>query len=742
MTQYLPPDDSFEESTGAITGYPSLWYRLTPWESILAHGAWDWGSWSYSNLELYDRYFSKAIPRDGLVGGYKTAGKMPVGYDEYVARSCVNAFPAALTGSAASAMHGGSAFRNAEAENVVVKASFYTLHTAPFGSNTNLLGSQAIGARIQNGISYGSSPDDHRVTYGDGYWFGIFMSNMATSSPPTNFSSCDFQLFRVINGVATLLASEVYDSSGGTSLYTKAVLREGAPFTLKIIVNTNPSVVQIRCYHVPTHSVGPFVAGDSRLAISYNDASANRILGPGRAGIMQASEYDSGSGIAVPCCGWIQMVDKDLGDLLLFRDEWKRTYTEEAHKVTSDVAASTLATDTFGYSLQSAYINDTYGYHRESYIFDRSLPVTSADGLEFDFDIINVKDSTSCGAVCISSRPADDAVNQDRSVEFYFDSTGNASNLNAPDDELFQPTVDGTRSAGIVLRSSGYTRTSWQYPEPLNGYACSFQRVDYDGSTKISVYTYDPIHWRRTIAESSGVITLSMDTWYTARMKIRNVPGPGGTISDAVEIKVYLDTVQQSFTSSYAGVVVDASGTIFDERSDRVLSGSGEGIRINTADNTAIGSPRKTYVDNWAQGAGSGPDVESENDQASITVGREDDGASGTLVLNAGWPVDVASTYGNREHRFEYREYRYANAAMTKPRRVWTIGAKAITEAETDALLVFWNEHHGTQRGFSWVTDEGEAVTVHFMEDELVTALRAPGVTRFSIVLEELFDGA
>lgn len=731
MTQYLPPDDDFEEGAGAITTHPATWVRYEPWASLTPIASWPW-TLSFENLEFFDRYFGATKETSG--GGYISTQAIPVGHDRSIARPCVVAYPSAVGVVSPATLHGAAMFRGAVGVNVDIKAGFYTLVSEPTGSNLYGVGSCGIGARLQSGTNYsGSAPDDERVAGGDGYWFVLGMDSMDHTDP-----SFDFHLIRVVSGVATVLATEVYDASSGH--YAKLALSEGAPFRLRMTVSTNGATVEIRCYHTPYYNYDTFQYGVERTSISYDDTHASRITGTGRFGLFNSSEYYQGSQFefAIPCCGYVQV--NLLGSTILFRDEWVRNYKDEANRIDSHVGHNQFSENEYGYSLQSAYINDNFGFHRQSYIYDTVLPSTALDGLEFDFDVINAKDSTACGQTCIAARPADDPVKQDRSIDFYFSSTGNATNKTLDTDRLYKPTENSTRSAGIVLRESGYDHTKPSYPEPLIGYACSFQRDDNTAFTELSLYRFNPNGTRTIIAEMSGGPTLTLDTWYTARMKIDGVAGPH--ISDAVEIKVYLDTVQQTFVGPAAGITIDSSGTVYDEGDNRILTGYGEGFRVNTADNSVSGSPRKTYLDNWEQGADSGPDDPDESDQDSITVGREDDDSSGTLTLNAGWSVNVSSTYGRREHLFEYPEYRYANATMLKPRRVWTIGASAITEAETDALLVFWNEHHGTQRAFSWTTDESESVTVHFMDDDLVTALLAPEVTTFRIRLEEVFDGS
>jgi hypothetical protein len=127
-----------------------------------------------------------------------------------------------------------------------------------------------------------------------------------------------------------------------------------------------------------------------------------------------------------------------------------------------------------------------------------------------------------------------------------------------------------------------------------------------------------------------------------------------------------------------------------------------------------------------------------EEDEGSIAVDSETTNYSGqTLDIPYDWPFEEVREATVDRFRFDSGHVR---AGLRYPliRRVWRIHASAVKPAERTTLLNFWAAHKGTEIAFTWTPFGGSALKVHFADDSLITALRAPDVHSFSFDLEEL----
>src|SRR5260221_9547999 len=101
---------------------------------------------------------------------------------------------------------------------------------------------------------------------------------------------------------------------------------------------------------------------------------------------------------------------------------------------------------------------------------------------------------------------------------------------------------------------------------------------------------------------------------------------------------------------------------------------------------------------------------------ASRAVPAEADGATGTLALPDGWPVQETSLVSVVRHELDLGN-RYASLGDDTIARSWSVGIPAWTDAEKASFEAFVAAHRGPRVPFSWLPPgEFAASTVRFRQ--------------------------
>ena len=692
-----PADNDWNPGGGTLGLWPAAWIPCHPYDTDPSWNTGYGGGTGFSktfstNPTLFDAYHS--------TGGIANWNQPPT----------PGVFSTPTNGH-----YGALYFETAELGETYAEGNWWTSHpTGQVGVISEDVAPMGIGARIRGGTLSGTGTlTNSYVTGLDGYWF--ICNHIAFGSPPQKFR---FQLIRVNGGTVTKL-TETPGATTSTDGNTVAVLQSGRPLRLSIQVNGTGATVSVVCRVTYWYTSAYTTGGEPIEVINYNDTDAGRITGTGRVGFFQHPGYKriSSGVVSVPSNGYIRA--KEIGSPWAINERWRQRYAGDAFAVSSTNTGATKV----GLSLQSGFSGDWHATlaQRGSVVYG-TAPVTGSNALEFDY--ANLPSSTG-QKTCLQAREADDPVNQDRTVDYYFDNTG------TPDTDIDEP---GKRSVSIFLRESGANVT---FNKVTRCYRVEIAKWDTGGTNpELYVYRHENASTVAQIARKTNPSGGFSDaTWHTLRVKVEAVQG--ATHNDAAKITIWINGTQETgITNTASGVSIDADDSVVDDASSRITEGGGEGFRVKVA---TIAGAHKTYIDDWGQGTIVDNEGTPENEQASIALGAETDGATGTLTLPAEWGIEETSEWNTAEHEFEYPWYRQGTATQGRARRTWRTKSSALKDAAEEASLVGFWDSHGMDVPFTW-TPPGDAssITAHFVTD-LTRTLQNPGVRGFEVEIEELF---
>ncbi len=691
MVHTWPGDDTWDRGVGGAYGSHSTGYvRLAAWTANpgWVGGGTEWQTHLYfdeTENHLYSGHFSSSY------GSAFTGPRRP----------------AVCTGNgwlSWSKMYGW-AFRNLDIDDCEVSAAFQVLlrgseHTS--GSVRFF----AVGARISGTLADSGDETLERLTLTDGYWFVRGSGNGLDGA----LAGYKYYLLRVKGGVITRLAANNASENGIYGPYSD--VSTGRHTRLRMTVNNNGGDVDIVCYAT--------LAGvyTERTIITYTDTDSAKIITAGRVGFAQTGEYYNASmnWLSAHACLWFQCRNFS-GTTLYLRDEWERLKLYDALLVVGDESIAT------GYSLAQGWSGDLYGLTSDLFgrHFSKILDYDSGlgDSILVQKNSIDVSGTSPPGeyAYFWHQRPAG-STDQHRSLDVRWPT----------------PVGTGSRSATLILRESGSgpTADDWRF-----GYGLRLTRDDSSGDATAQLVRKSNTVPAEFVLGTTPTVApvIAVNTWYELEIEALSVNSGPNSIANSVKIKCYLGGVQLVFNDpGIDGITVLSDGTVYDESDDRRTDGLGEGFCADFSVGATAATDRLLFNDFQIGGsAGSSTPPEA---QLSITIDAEDVGKSGTLVVPADWPVVKSAERRVVRHGFE-ADYEYTAREAPFERRRWKLVARAIQESDRTALLTFWNAH-GVDVPFTWVTDEGESVTVHFVDDAMQTALLAPDVWSFEFELEEL----
>lgn len=303
-----------------------------------------------------------------------------------------------------------------------------------------------------------------------------------------------------------------------------------------------------------------------------------------------------------------------------------------------------------------------------------------------------------------SQRPASHQATQHRTVTLNFVTSANQ------------------RYAGILLRGTNL--------HDVLSRACYHAQLLRTGAGAWECRIYDERIGYTALAVKTG-LSLSDATDIDLEFEIENSGGVDD-LTGEVHMVVRIDGVVVSgWSGAPAGVVIQSSGLVIDQRSARILTGFMEGLEA-----TLTTSTEKLYLDAWLEPT-SVFDESDENAQDSIAVSDELDGITGTLVLPIDWNVNLRKRARRARHVMCSRHVGRIALDRTMRRR-WRVRSKTATPSEKATLLAFFDGHRGVEVPFYWAEPRrAETVPVAFIDKRLADTLRAPNVVDFSFELEE-----
>lgn len=535
-----------------------------------------------------------------------------------------------------------------------------------------------VAARLANATVVSSGTADTHHVGGDGYFFGwCFDSSLAVGGGK-------YVLWRVNSGVVTRLADT---PTGATTSVGWVASAPWAPRQVRMVVTGSGATVTIACY-VYFGVTRPIV--DTPL-LTFADTSGSRLTAAGRVGFFSSGEDRVGSVWAAPCVNYFQAAPSP-GDVVL-RDEWGR-YNLSASALYPGGSNAAFS----GRDLGSGWFGD-------------ALSASGAGTLVVDDGNDRVRIAAGSAGTHTRQRPADDPVSQSREVVVRFASSGSAL---------------GTRAAGPAVRVShpasvGLTAQA--------SYDLVLEYNDLNSTARFAIYR-TVFSTRVLVAELADAFTTDADRLLALSVQANLA---GSAVLRAYESGVQLALVAPA--SPLPGISLDTFGTVIDATSARVQSGAAEGFYAAVP----AGVGRALYVDSFDD-AGLVTTVLTEDDLEGIVMPTESAGATGTLALPEGWPVQEISAVGVVRHELDLGN-RYASLADATLARAWTVSIPAWTDAEKATFEAFVAAHRGPQVPFSW-TPPGEltASTVRFRALQVGLGLASSGGNAWvgSFELEEL----
>ena len=686
-----PTADSFDAGPTTLdsTYLQGNYSRFAPWDSTLnVDSLAFWSSiniYASVNADLHNGFFK--VSGAGTTATYESGG------------------PAACTNGTTGNMCGFQ-YRDYSSADVDLRASFRfsEREAAPVTTAANGRFAFGLAARL-NGTNTDGGTASSRITAANGYYFGLFGGTGATG-----LLKIRYLLVKVVAGTPTAVASANFvtpDTGSTASLFPNGTNPDRV---LKFTCVTSGANVVLTGYTVAAD-------GTATQVLTYTDSSSP-ITAAGRTGILLTGVTSShlspsGTSSLVKLCNWFEI--RPNGGNLALRENWERLMPRAGKEYTqAGLAPYVLVPHSLSYhSLLTGWVGDYASYASAgSQGYENALRLDSANDR-----IKGVPAGNGQQVYAFSQRRATDPQFHDRQVSITFENAG--------------PAV--ARTAGIMCFGTPGSST---YTNALHSIAkCYLLQVAYNASG-----TFDLKLWRSRgdqgvaqIAVKTGV-SLTLGTAFTLRLlcDTQVVPSPR---NGYVRLKAYINGTQQVMvaTASSADVEFQVDGTMIDRRATRLSSGLGQGLQFSSADVATA----NVFFDSWAAGAGDASYDTPVEDQATIAVASEDDGATGTFSVPYDWGTTEESEYLVNDHKFD-SDHRYVGLIQSRTRTRYTIGCNAATASEVSTLKSFYTSHNGVEVPFTWTNPKGTSVTARFVNDTLDIEQVTPSVYRWSATLEEV----
>lgn len=535
---------------------------------------------------------------------------------------------------------------------------------------------QGVGARLSGSTLTAGGTTGLYHLGGNGYWLVMFFDSSTHHGK--------LFLLRVNStGSGTVTRLAEYPTASSTYL-SWADLLLWQPQALKLTVAAEGGDVRVRGYILHSWRLGYVQVFD------YLDTSASKITAAGRAGFLTSTEGSGGLTHAITT-NWVQVSDGS--GVVQRREEWQRLALNGGLFLGAG-SGSMLG----GYRLDSGWVGD-YASALPSWLaLDSGNSRLKVDGL-----------SGARTAFYTRQRIADDAWLHDRQVTVRLSSTGSAV---------------GERGAGVAVRVSHPSPAS----TPTSCYYVEVGRDDVGSGGFVHLYR---VSGGSALLLASKVQSVSQDADHVVRLRAENVPDP---FNGSAKLTVWLDGSQVALIAAgVTGIIADASGSVFDSTSARVLSGLGDSVRVLCPNTTA----RPIYLDSWSPGAGSGTTQTDEDDMASVGWSSETDGVTGTLDLPVSYSLPLSSSTRTVRHELD-GDADYVATATSYTRRSWRL-TFSLNESQADTMRDFYEQHRGGQVPFYWTEPGGASPrVVRFVGGSLAWSKTTVGVFTATAIIEEM----
>jgi hypothetical protein len=566
------------------------------------------------------------------------------------------------------------------------------------GANNSLcalLWRQAYLANVRVGLSFRMLAVLGAVPASSFRWAGVTARNVGGSYDETLSGGSQHHIYD--NSGYWFLFVNKPGVSGVDTRFLLLRVNSGVITVLAQDINTNNALANTLLGSKLMEMTVEDVAGNPVITCTYDgetifeetDSSGSKLTAAGRAGFgMCRDRQESGPFNSAHVAAYWEVFDVDAGETVV-RDEWDRVNWNTSPQKTD-------GNGTVGKLLMSMWTLDQFS------------PLGYTGGTDMTRDAGNDRIEAEGGTYCLSQIPASDIYEQARSCIFRTNNTPGTA-----------------RRTGIILRGTFNTGGT-----PTAGYRVY---IDQDDTTKTITITRVGGGNLASANVASG-FGLTYGTDFELRVEVFNHGGTkpaNGT--PAIRAFINGDPVL-SWTLLQAGITELVTGEVLDGQAGALLSGQAQGIEINGTGATSM------FFDEWTDEVVTLPTV-GDGDQESIPLAGECDGKTGTFTVPYDWPVEVLPRFTVTERRYASNHTKRILRAR-RMRRVWRIGAAAVTDAERAALLTFWDAHDGVQIPFDFPDPEQASTLVcaHFKDHRLGTVLRNPGVHSFDIVIEELLD--
>lgn len=537
-----------------------------------------------------------------------------------------------------------------------------------------------VGVRIQGGTLTSGGTTSAYIDAPSGYY--------ATCLYDTGLDGC-FEIWRVDSGSIVRLAQTPVPPS----VRTWASLSPLTPRTLKLICRTNGSGnVELELWTNATRG------GAVTQVLTAIDSSVSKLTSAGRAGFFASLERTVSGITAAPVLQFFTAGPE--GGPADFRDEFER-HDRLAALATSGALLS-------GRVLTSSFYGDLWGASGTGSVLIANVAAN------------RVAVSTNASAVdryFLSQRSASDLYAQDREATIRF-----AGGTTIPNPCL--------RRIGIVVRAQLKGHTAGL----VNGYVAVAQYDDQAATGSVRL-------WRAhdEALEELGVITgvtFALNTEYRLRLIVENDATPS-PLTGNVKVKVYLDSSQLALVSqNVKGVSINGVGTVTDASAQRIQFGDGEGIYFAGPS----GSNRNVAVSLWDVGGVLAPVFVPDEDHETIDIPSEADGATGTFTWTLCYPIEETLTF-ERPVEIEFEaDYKFKGSLSDSMRTTWRAPVKLASDADSEALLDFADDHRGQEIPFAWTPpDRSAAIVARFGDENTPRRSPAPEFNVHEpIVLEEV----
>lgn len=701
--QILPTGDTFAATAEDYGDSPSLYMNMLPWRidgatGYLTAAFQGWGT-------LHDAYQAFPHPVVGMMGravfhpseeSQQTSGP---GNSDWICWT--------LARNAATVM---------QDVNVAIAPNHYIAEGDPPDGHLKGYG---ICARVTGGTLLDPPTDsspvntsaDDAVLYDVNGYFFVHVDKRA--GQPRRL-----WLLKVVSGAVT---SILWDHNVSLNDYDDDLLNNNVnhigPLRMTCEDITGGTEVEIKLYKTDDRS--------NEILLGTVVDSSSPFTGVGRCGFGAACMHNAGSDTSAIGVDWFKIAP--LSGAVVMRDIFNR-WNAYAGRNKFDDEQTPVAAVT-GRSLMTAWSGDGQSKTVGPGFYDTMKHDNTADAITVGIDITAQTGSPHYGWY-VSSRPA---------LE-----TGQHRKIN------FKP-ISGeagvVREFGVALRV-GFSGTNPNFRGAVSSNRSGYMAcVVYDNGAspvwllEIRFYTGSPSNTSPAPVIVLATFDLSsaglaLGTAFDVDFEVRNFNTDANGLGGKVAMKCIVKATTAALVVNPLVSGIEVIGDwLYDYRTEAINVGFGEAFYFFADPH---GTADLLEIKHWTEETLTDPPLIGINSQASVAMAGETDSKSGTLALQLSYEIETSTAFEHYRQELELG-HRFLFLRWASKRRHWSVNMNK-DSAERATLVTFFNDHNGSEIPFDWVHPEtGEALVVHFLNDNLAHTFLRPDAERATFVLEELF---